>query len=266
MDCNKIEIELRRLLAQVENWRQQQKVTTIDKDLAMTRLQSLYAEVTDITTIDPPLVIDESKIEEGGDVVESALTEPSARWNTTTFEIEDENIDQQSEQELLSQDTFADDTTDESQDQMPIDSPQAKCDQDSAEDDQSEPTDREQADDHAPAESESTEIDTENADEHQNSDAEQQEAAPETQEVVKDESPRVFGIKVNAYARQEIIDTLFRGNVDLFDAECNRIDAMEDLEDALIYIGENYRWIPDNMTTIRFIDLMETHFTNRSQH
>lgn len=76
----------------------------------------------------------------------------------------------------------------------------------------------------------------------------------------KPEGPRVFGIEVSPYARHEIIDTLFHGNLELFDAECAKLDAMGSLEEALVYIGETYRWIPENAATIKFIDLLETKF------
>lgn len=75
----------------------------------------------------------------------------------------------------------------------------------------------------------------------------------------------IFGIEVNSYTRHEIIDTLFRGNGDVFEAECRKIEAMDALEQAIIYIGERYRWIPDNITTIRFIDLLETYFGQRQR-
>ena len=76
----------------------------------------------------------------------------------------------------------------------------------------------------------------------------------------KPETPTIFGIEVSPYARHEIIDTLFHGNLELFNAECGKLDAMGSLEEALVYIGETYRWIPENAATIKFIDLLETRF------
>lgn len=77
---------------------------------------------------------------------------------------------------------------------------------------------------------------------------------------VKPEAPRIFGIDVTPYARHEIIDTLFHGNVDLFEIECTKLNNMDSLEEALVYIGETYHWIPENAATIKFIDLLETRF------
>lgn len=74
------------------------------------------------------------------------------------------------------------------------------------------------------------------------------------------EPPRIFGIEVSPYARHEIIDTLFHGNTELFEAETAKLDGMGSLEEALVYIGETYRWIPENAATIKFIDLLETRF------
>lgn len=76
----------------------------------------------------------------------------------------------------------------------------------------------------------------------------------------KPETPKIFGIEVSPYARHEIIDTLFHGNLELFNTECGKLDAMDSLEEALVYIGETYRWIPENAATIKFIDLLETRF------
>lgn len=73
-------------------------------------------------------------------------------------------------------------------------------------------------------------------------------------------TPRIFGIEVSPYARHELIDTLFHGNQAMFDSECEKIDAMDSLEEALVYIGETYQWIPENAATIKFIDLLEARF------
>lgn len=86
--------------------------------------------------------------------------------------------------------------------------------------------------------------------------AEEPNKVPETEK-----KPDIFGIEVSPYARHEIIDTLFHGNIGLFDAECAKISAMSDLEEALVYIGETYNWIPENAATIKFIDLLETRFS-----
>lgn len=73
-------------------------------------------------------------------------------------------------------------------------------------------------------------------------------------------TPRIFGLEVSPYTRHEIIDTLFHGNTEMFEAEEAKIDAMSSLEEALVYIGETYHWIPDNAATVKFIDLLERRF------
>ncbi|WP_294599160.1 hypothetical protein [uncultured Rikenella sp.] len=87
-------------------------------------------------------------------------------------------------------------------------------------------------------------------------------AAPKSRkpEKKKPEAPRIFGIEVSPYARHEMIDTLFHGNEAMFESECEKLDAMDSLEEALVYIGEMYRWIPENAATIKFIDLLEARF------
>lgn len=90
--------------------------------------------------------------------------------------------------------------------------------------------------------------------------AEKPEPATEKPQPPKPEAPRILGIEVSPYARHEIIDTLFHGNESLFEAETAKIDAMDSLEEALVYVGETYRWIPENAATIKFIDLLESRF------
>ncbi len=70
----------------------------------------------------------------------------------------------------------------------------------------------------------------------------------------------ILGIEISEYGRHEIIDTLFRGDVALFESECETINEMRSLEDALVYIGQHHRWIPENAATIKFIDLLEKRF------
>ena len=79
-------------------------------------------------------------------------------------------------------------------------------------------------------------------------------------EPAKPQLPKILGIEVSPYARHEIIDTLFHGNESLFEAETAKIDAMDSLEEALVYVGETFRWIPENAATIKFIDLLQSRF------
>lgn len=83
---------------------------------------------------------------------------------------------------------------------------------------------------------------------------------PEPAPAPKPQLPRIFGIEVSPYTRHEIIDTLFHGNTEMFEAEVAKLNAMGSLEEALVYIGETYHWIPENAATVKFIDLLETRF------
>lgn len=86
------------------------------------------------------------------------------------------------------------------------------------------------------------------------------EPAAEPAPAPKPQLPRIFGIEVSPYTRHEIIDTLFHGNTEMFEAEVAKLNAMGSLEEALVYIGETYHWIPENAATVKFIDLLETRF------
>lgn len=83
---------------------------------------------------------------------------------------------------------------------------------------------------------------------------------PEPAPAPKPAMPRIFGLEVSPYTRHEIIDTLFHGNTEMFEAEEAKINAMGSLEEALVYIGETYHWIPDNAATVKFVDLLESRF------
>ncbi len=83
---------------------------------------------------------------------------------------------------------------------------------------------------------------------------------PEPAPAHKPAMPRIFGLEVSPYTRHEIIDTLFHGNTEMFEAEEAKINAMGSLEEALVYIGETYHWIPDNAATVKFVDLLESRF------
>ena len=83
---------------------------------------------------------------------------------------------------------------------------------------------------------------------------------PEPAPAPKPAMPRIFGLEVSPYTRHEIIDTLFHGNTEMFEAEAAKINAMGSLEEALVYIGETYHWIPDNAATVKFVDLLESRF------
>ena len=61
--------------------------------------------------------------------------------------------------------------------------------------------------------------------------------------------------------RYQIIAELFDGDADACDAALERLDAMPSLEDAVIYIEENYRWNPSSPATALMMDLLDRKFS-----
>ena len=60
--------------------------------------------------------------------------------------------------------------------------------------------------------------------------------------------------------RYQIIAELFGGDADACDAAMERLDEMESLEDAIIYIEENFRWNSSSPATTLMMDLLDRKF------
>ena len=60
--------------------------------------------------------------------------------------------------------------------------------------------------------------------------------------------------------RYQIIAELFGGDADACDAAFGQLDAMESLEDAVIYIEENFNWNPSSSATALVMDLLDRKF------
>lgn len=266
MGYNKIEIEIRRLLSQIETWRQKGGMPTIEQGIALGRLQQLYMMILDLPSSD----FDDSSSAIPDDDDISCLTPDDdgvasdESFAPTPDSDADQHADhddgdfaelsatpQQSDIEIIEETTTTEDkleseptntTEPETESELQLDSSEPDSDPDPESKLESESVSDEDSD------SESAAI---------------LESIPESADNVEPPvliKPRIFGIEVNVYARHEIIDTLFRGDARLFEAECETIDAMPSFEEALMYIGETYRWIPENAATIKFIDLIETRF------
>ena len=68
----------------------------------------------------------------------------------------------------------------------------------------------------------------------------------------------IFGVEIPDDLRDEFVNELFRNDEDFFTAEIAKLEAMDSLDDALIYIGEEYSWSPDNESAGNFIDMLVT--------
>lgn len=307
MGYNQIEIGLRKLLSQVEQWRREQGVTPLDKGVAMSRLQEIYVSVMELDTTACECVTEPASLTEATQTSQSGISDesksPNESENTVTESTEPTPlVEPQSDntEEPKSIETSADNTIDEPEEVLYVN--------DDQEDEQAEEMDSNEQEHNSVAdvveiedndtkekeiseeeEEEEEDIDDDDIDEDwieddENDEEGETDAADESMGEGDDENDddstdtqqqdhsksapqkpivTILGLEVSPYARHEIIDTLFRGNIELFEAECLKIEAMDELEQAIIYIGETYRWVPDNMTTIRFIDLMETYFGQR---
>lgn len=232
MGYNELEVELRKVLAQIARWRDSGRMPAIEQGLALGRLQDIYAGLLDLP---------------GG---EEALPETS----DTAVEAETGGWDDGEASDDESFESCCDDSErDESGD-----------DDGNFADLSVEEGSRVSGETHLMQEYGSRDLCppvTEVPDEQpEETDVE----TPAAAEEAKPEQPKIFGIEVGPYTRHEIVDTLFHGNVELFDAECSKLDAMESLDEALVYIGETYHWIPDNAATVKFVDLLESRFGEAS--
>lgn len=308
MGYNQIEIGLRKLLSQVEQWRREQGVTPLDKGVAMSRLQEIYVSVMELNTTacecpteSAPLaeavqtpqsgISDESKSpnESENTVTESTeptpLVEPQSDNTEEPKPIEtsaDNTIEEPEEVLYVNDDQEDEQAKDEdSNEQENSSTPDAVEEEDNTDEEEEVPEEEEEEEeedddeqdedddiDEDWVEDDENDEDGETDDEDENDEEEDEDSTDTQQQDHSKSAPQkpivtILGIEVSPYARHEIIDTLFRGNVELFEAECLKIEAMDELEQAIIYIGETYRWVPENMTTIRFIDLMETYFGQR---
>ena len=54
-----------------------------------------------------------------------------------------------------------------------------------------------------------------------------------------------------------LIRSLFNGNADQYAAAIAQLNAFTDLNDALLYIQENYQWDPDSEGVRLLVDLLE---------
>jgi|GEM_PF-6045671 len=79
------------------------------------------------------------------------------------------------------------------------------------------------------------------------------------QEAPKEGAPEefiIFGQQIPADERNEFIKELFANDQTLFADELSKLESMASLDDALIYIGEQYSWSAGSSSANRFIELM----------
>lgn len=242
MGYNELEVELRKVEDQIARWRTWGYLPAIEQGLALRRLQRIYAELVEMPCGDPAeagMAGETAPADEQpeGVAVEPAAIGPEERETEETAEIIAEGAYEETEGGMAEETHVRQD--DEAHDLCPpqLEFPEAEF--------HPEPEQELEAAEEVQPEAE---IDPE------------PEPAPEKPEPQQPEPPRILGIEVSPYARHEIIDTLFRGNEALFESETAKLDTMDSLEEALVYVGENYRWIPENAATIKFIDLLESRF------
>lgn len=230
MGYNELEIELKKTLAQIARWRELGYMPTIEQGIALGRLQKIYAGLLDLPCCDPeevPAVSDAPK----------AAAEPSPLVAVVGGEAAEPKTEEAGERvaEVAVVPETAENASQETGEQTAT----------------------------AVEESAPKELEKPAAEEAEASSASVAPAPAVAQQPQGGEAqpmPRVFGIEVSPYARHEMIDTLFHGNTALFLSEVAKLNEMGSLEEALVYIGETYRWIPENAATIKFIDLLTARF------
>ncbi|WP_281671382.1 hypothetical protein [Rikenella microfusus] len=302
MGYNELEVELRKTLAQIARWREMGYMPTIEQGIALGRLQKIYAGLLDLPCSEPETETAISPVEWNADSDHEviargmAATDGKPRGGTDTHDAiapDDESFEPCCDPETPTggtvRETKADDDgnfadlsvregsrlseethlrqDDEARDLCPppTEFPQTQA---MAEDGEKPAT----AETTGGAEDgKGTSGESRLSEEtHLRQDDEARDLCPPPTEFPQarhateqaPEQPRIFGIEVSPYARHEIIDTLFHGNTALFETETAKLNSMGSLEEALVYIGETYRWIPENAATIKFIDLLETRFEN----
>lgn len=57
--------------------------------------------------------------------------------------------------------------------------------------------------------------------------------------------------------RYQIMRDLFGGNADMYNTTMARLDEFADLDDAMIYINENFSWNPESPSVAMLIDILE---------
>lgn len=293
MGYNELEIELRKTLDQIARWREMGYMPTIEQGIALGRLQKIYAGLLDLPCSEP-------EEQSGGIVVAGAAVsvwEPEADHEVAAESIgesgvtpvaagygegmapDDESFEPCCDPDVPAAGSALSDKADDdgnfadlpAEEGMRV-SDEAHLSQEVGEQDPCPSQSRPLSERDVPETEKSVGGEAEPSEEaHLTQEYGAHDVYPPVTEVPeadkkqvgepKPEPPKIFGIEVSPYARHEIIDTLFHGNLELFDAECGKLDTMDSLEEALVYIGETYRWIPENAATIKFIDLLETKFS-----
>ncbi len=283
MGYNELEVELRKTLAQIDRWREMGYMPTVEQGIALGRLQKIYAGLLDLPCSEPEAQLEGSGMPDSGSVPEEISGVTVKEDTYDGIAPDDESFESCCDPDVpaaaSAQDKKADDdgnfadlsveedhrTSDEThlkQEYGAHDVCPPPSELPPAQDGAGAPEAGDTAEEKA-GHSEETHMMQEfgSHDTCPEPDRSAQEGSAAGQSAGKvPEQPRIFGIEVSPYARHEIIDTLFHGNAELFEAETAKLNGMGSLEEALVYIGETYRWIPENAATIKFIDLLESRF------
>lgn len=79
----------------------------------------------------------------------------------------------------------------------------------------------------------------------------------EPEESLAEGESRLFGQTVQEEDVEDFVRELFWRDDAFYRNEISKLDAFENFDDILIYIGEKYSWAPDNKVAERFIELLE---------
>lgn len=225
MGYNELEIELKKVMVQVERWRESGYMPTIEQGIALSRLQKVYTLLMDLPSTDPSEI--------PGDEITSESDAPKAEAKPIEPVEWDKNKDEEVVEDGFDGETGgkAEDVSDAEGEVVYVSPDDESFDEENGKNEQHEKAD----------------------DDGDFADSPAEEDAPKS-------GIEILGTPVSTYAKEEIVNNLFHGNVELFEREMEKFDAMGSLEEALVYIGETYHWVPEHAATIKFIDLLENRF------
>ena len=105
-------------------------------------------------------------------------------------------------------------------------------------------------------EDEEQEEEEQEEDEEQEEEEGQEEDEEQEEEEEQEELEELFGQMIPATQKAQYIRELFLNEEQFFFREAAKLGNMPDLDAALIYISETYRWKPDNKAALDFIELL----------
>lgn len=84
----------------------------------------------------------------------------------------------------------------------------------------------------------------------------------EEHDQIAQEGVKLMGSIITEQLYKQFIEELFWRDQSFFDNEIRKFKNMDNIDNALIYIGERYNWAPNNTPAERFIELLDTYYNS----